>query len=106
MEDSFVVHVEDGECDLGSPVDYLLLLQFSASMRVLLLDYKLIEVSSVTELHDNVELLSFSDALSVGDDVDVLEFFEEFDLMVDVLDLLFVFVGEPRYGKRVPAKCI
>ena len=55
---------------------------------------ELIEITAVAKLHDDVELLSFYDGLTIGDDVDVFELFEKFDLIEDVLSLLLCFVGE------------
>ena len=63
-------------------------------MVLLLFDNELIHVSSWAEFHDDVEFLSLLDALAIGDDVDVFEFFEQFDLSVDSLNLFFVFAVE------------
>ena len=74
MQNSFVVHVEDGKGDLHCPIDDFLLLDLPAPKTLSLLGDELVEVSSITELHDDVEPLSFDDGLAVGDDVDVFEF--------------------------------
>lgn len=94
MEDAFVVHVEDGEGDLGGPVDHLRFFELPAAVQFLLFYDELVEVSAGAELHDDVEFLSVYDGLAVGDDVGVLEGLEEFDLIEDVLGLLCVFVGQ------------
>lgn len=75
MQDALIVHVEDGKSNLGSPVYDFLLLQL-ASLILFLGDDELIEVSSYTKLHDDVEFLSFDDGLSIGDNVDAFELFE------------------------------
>ena len=61
---------------------------------VFLFSDELIEVTSIAELHDDVELLSFDDGLTIRDDVDMFELFEKFDLIEDVFSLLLCFVGE------------
>lgn len=76
MQDALIVHVEDGKSNLGSPVYDFLLLQLASLMFLFLGDDQLIEVSSYTKLHDDVEFLSFDDGLSIGDNVDVFELFE------------------------------
>ena len=94
VEDAFVVHVEDGECNLCGPLEYLFFLDSPASVVFLLLYDELVHVSSGAVLHDDVEFLSLLDALTVGDDVDVFELLEQLDLVVDILDLLFVLAVE------------
>jgi hypothetical protein len=54
----------------------------------------LIEVASGTEFHDDVEFLPLDDGLAIGDDVDVLELFEEFDFVEYIFGLFCVFIGE------------
>lgn len=94
MKDPLIVHVKDSQGDLRSPIHNFPLLQFPPPVRLLLLGYKLVQIAPMAKLHHNVELLSLSDALAVRYDVDMFEFFEEFDFVVDVLDLLFVLAGE------------
>lgn len=94
MQDSLVVHVEDGEGELRGPVDDLGLLQPLPVVHFLLLGDELAEVSALAELHDDVELLALADAFAVGDDVDVLEVLQQLHLVEDVLGLLLRLVRQ------------
>jgi len=75
MQNTFIMHVENGKSYLSSPLYYSLLLYLPISMRFLLFDYELIKITTSTQLHDNIELHSFSNRLLVSDDVDMLELF-------------------------------
>ena len=92
MKNAFIVHVEDGESDLCGPVKYFFLLNFFAHL--LLFGDELVDVPSGTELHDDVENISLLYAFLVGHDVDVFKLFQQFDFVVDILNLLFVLVGQ------------
>jgi hypothetical protein len=94
VQDTLVMHVEDSQGDLDSPVDNLLLLKFAAAGCFLLLDDELVEISSGAELHDDVEFQPIDNGLAVGDDVDVLELLQKFDLVEDVFGLLAALVGQ------------
>ena len=85
MQDAFVVHVEDGQCDLCCPLYYFLLLDFPPPVLLLLLSGELVEVASRAVLHDDIQPLPLLDRLLVADDVDVLELPEQSHLIVDVL---------------------
>ena len=94
VEDTLIVHIEDSEGDLSGPVDYLFFFEFAAPLVLLLLQDELVEISAVAELHDDIEFLAFDNGLSIADDVDVFELFEELDLIENVFGLLLVLVGE------------
>lgn len=94
VENALVVHVEDGECNLCGPLENPFLLNSPASVVFFLLYDELVHVSPGAILHDDVEFLSLLDALTVGDDVDVFELLEKLNLIVDILDLLFVLAVE------------
>lgn len=87
MQYALIVHIKDGECDLGGPVDDLLLFQLLPAVALLLLDDELVEIPAGAELHDDVELLPLDDGLAVRDDVDVLERLQQLHLVEDVLGL-------------------
>jgi hypothetical protein len=94
MQDTLIMHIEDSQCDLSCPVYYLFFFELATSLIFLLLEYKLVKVAAVAELHDDIEFLPFDDGLSVADNINVLELFKELDLIEDVFSLLLVLVGE------------
>ena len=91
MKNTLIMHIEDCKCNLSSPFNNLSFLKFPASMTFLLLDNELIHISSGTVLHNNIKFLTLLDTFLIGDDIDMFEFLQEFNLMIDVLNLLFIF---------------
>lgn len=59
-----------------------------------LLSDKLIEITAVTKLHDDVEFLPLDDRLSIWDYIDVFELLEQLDLIEYIFGLLLVFISE------------
>ena len=59
-----------------------------------LLSDKLIEITPVTKLHDDVEFLPLDDGLSIWDYIDVFELLEQLDLIEYIFGLLLVFISE------------
>lgn len=73
MQYSLIMHIKDSQCDLSGPIYDLLLLQLLPTLTLLLLNYKLIEIPTRAELHDDVEFLPLDDGLAVRYDVDMFE---------------------------------
>lgn len=59
-----------------------------------LLSDKLIEITPVTKLHDDVEFLPLDDGLPIWDYIDVFELLEQLDLIEYIFGLLLVFISE------------
>jgi len=74
MQDTFIVHVEDSECDLSTPVYDFFFVKSASSCFFLLCD-ELVKISSWAKLHNDIKLLSLYDGLSIGDDIEMFKLF-------------------------------
>ena len=85
-----VVEIVDGECSLGEPVEDLCLSEIFAFF-LHLFDLG-VHVPQLTVHHDDAEVtVSISEAIFVGDDVDVPEFLQDLELVFDVLSFLLLY---------------
>lgn len=94
MQDTFIMHVEYCQGNLGSPVYYLFFFKFVATLILLLLKDELVEVPAIAELHYDIKFLTFNDGLAIADYVDMFELLEKFNLIENIFSLLLVLVGE------------
>lgn len=89
VQDFLVVEVVDGEGDLGEPVEDLRLGEVLALL-LHVFDFG-VHVAEFAVDHDDAEVaLVVGEGVLVGDDVDVPEFLEDLELVLDVLPLLLV----------------
>ena len=94
MKYPLIVHIEDSKCNLSSPIDNLSLFQFFRTLIFFLLDDELIEISSWTKFHDDVELLAFNYGLAIRYNVDMLESLKQLHFNKNILCLFSGFVGQ------------
>lgn len=89
MEYFLVVEIVDGECDLCEPVEYLGLSEvFAFFLHVF--DFG-VHVTELAVYHDDAEVaLVIGEGILVGDDVDVAQFLQNLELVLNVLPLLLI----------------
>lgn len=89
VQNLLVVKVVDCERDLSEPVEYLPLSEVLALL-LHLLDAR-VHVSEFAVDHDNAEIALFiGEGVFIGDDVDVPQFLQNFELILDIFSFFFI----------------
>jgi len=93
VQNTFVMHVENGKSNLDRIVNDLIFIYFLSSLIFFLLIDELVQISAVAKFHDYVQFLPLDDRLAVWDYIDVLELLEQLHLIEYVIGLLLALIS-------------
>ena len=87
------MHIKNGQCNLGSPVNNFFFLQLPTPKVFLLLNNKLVKITTMTKLHNDIEVLPILYTFPIGYNIDMFKLLKQFNLIVDIFNLLTSLVG-------------